>query len=429
MSKGTAERLKLYAEKAFNTFYNPLEFDPNKYFSVSALMSDKPLWGKHIELERTGYGVKPKTPMSDKMKTYNMLGAVAAKGLGAASIAMVAHLALRKAKNRKQQKELRHYLNAAFPIMSLDPSVRDPVREEQEQEFGIHNVRGLEEEQEKAAQETAEPSFEEGIFELQQSLADKGISVGGKPDKFEEDPTETRHEWGPLEFVMSWANEVLDKAKIVRMPMHPVLQLAVPLAAAYGTYRGLDKILDKRERKKLEELNARKRNILDAMMHSEYRRTRGQKTAEEEKDPSLARFFWTWLTKPEELRKMHPVPSFLFRGLRHPTHFAMYGVPAAFALWAIASTALAYTVAKKRFDKADPRRKRMKTLERFLRRRAISSAPPMFVSEEGFLLGSPNEPRPAGKTKQQSVRISEPEKKTEQAAVVDELDPYAALLA
>ena len=424
------DRLKIYAEKALRTFYDPFEFDPNEYFSVSSLMSKEPLWGKHVATKSTGSGQLKQVgkELTDTKKLYNMLGSVASKSLGFASIAAIAHLALRKAKNRKQAKNLRSYLNASYPIMSLNPSVRDVKQEEKEREFGIKNVKGLEEEQERAQKTADGPGknqLQADLDVLRERERDNiPLTPGSTPEG-----SQLRRDIDPINAPFSFVNELVHKGDLIKMPMHPVLQLIVPLAVAYSAYRGLDKALDVRERKQLEELNARKRNILKSMMHSEYQRTRGGEKEAGEDDgllsqgADLLRKFWSG-----NMKDLPPWLQTIGKGVRHPIEFGTTAVPVGFALWAIASTALAYQFAKTKFDRDDPRRKRMKTLERFLRRRAVTSAPPLFVSEVGFLVGEkPNKKRRV-KTKQRSVNIPEATDKPETKQEVDERDPYAALL-
>lgn len=434
-----SERMDIYLRKFINTFYNPLEFDPNKYFSVSSLLSKEPLWGKHLNLARSRQGgeavVESRVPkLTPQLKTLNMIGAVGAKSLGFASLAAVLHLAMRRAKNRKQKKNLRNYLNAAYPIMSLDPSLRDLREEEKQEDLGIEASTEADRQVEKTAEEAADEKLFQDLSMARAAVPQPGGS--SPPNEFEDPAAINRSGWTPSGFLTSWVNELQDKAHLMRMPLHPVMQLAVPLAVAYSTYRGLDKVLDARERQKLEKLNARKRNLLQALMYKEYARTRQlDKQADVLENVAsgagkvremLGKFF----AGSEEIRKLPPEMQAALRGVRHPIHFAEFGVPAGFALWALASTALAYTAAKSHFDKNDPQRKRQKALTNFLRRRAISSAPPMFLSEEGLALGKEEKVR---KRKKPAGAVALP--KVEEAAVppgaaapVDARDPYAALL-
>ena len=460
------DKLLKYLEKGFHTFFNPIEFNPNKYFSVSALRSKEPLWGRHLNIKRPAGGPGVQVvgrQLTDDEKLYNMLGAVASKSVGATFIAAVAHLALRKAKNRKQQKNLRSYLNAAYPMMSLDPSTRDPVREEKEELIGIRNVRGLEEEQNntasgptptsaKPAAPAPAPSDEEVLDNwVKQQGNDAVTEVPGikTRDKYD-DPGATNKEI--LNPITTWLNELLDKAQLVKMPGHPVLSVAVPLAVAYSTYKGLDKVLDKKEKVELEGLNARKRNMLQAMMYKEFQRTRNKEALD--KEALLGKRFEEWgktlkgyfgpgteetgklvqdfLKGSPEIRKHPSQPQFWERLVRHFPSTMKYGVPAAFTLWAIASTALAYSIAKSKFDKGDPRRKRMKQIQRFLRRRAVTTTPPMFLDEKGFPVAEDTPKKKKTKKKKSggsSVSIPEAtEAKPEEETLVDTNDPYAALL-
>jgi hypothetical protein len=152
-----AERLKIHLIKAFNTFLNPLTFNPNKYYSVTALQSKEPLWGKHVDLTRVAQGLQEQGTdvLTDKAKLYNMLGAVGAKSIGFGGVAALAQLAMRK-KKKKKREDLHNYLNAAFPIVELDESTRDPKREDRVEALGIHGTPGLEEWQKESADLSAE---------------------------------------------------------------------------------------------------------------------------------------------------------------------------------------------------------------------------------------------------------------------------------
>lgn len=459
-----AERLKIHLIKAFNTFLNPLTFNPNKYYSVTALQSKEPLWGKHVDLTRVAQGLQEQGTdvLTDKAKLYNMLGAVGAKSIGFGGVAALAQLAMRK-KKKKKREDLHNYLNAAFPIVELDESTRDPKREDRVEALGIHGTPGLEEWQKESADLSAEIDAlaQRGAALRQQKEADnldQEIDAlaqrslyrppTGPAERFRDPETTATEVPGAGDPLISWAAETLDKAKLVNVPWHPALQLVVPIAVAYAMFKKTDKAADKVELMQLRQTNARKRNILKSMVSKEYRQTRqkpaGQTKTAESKAEGVDRIkellsrFWSG---SEGSRKEGPIHSVGMRVGRTPFHALGTGVPVLYSLWTIASMALAFNYMKRRTDKSDEQRKRAKVLDRFMRHRAVMTAqPPTFVGEEGVwglpeteeeVTGEDAKPKRKPKLTPKTVTFKqEPPKLTppEPAPPVDAEDPYAALL-
>lgn len=407
-----SRKTQIYAKKLFNTFLNPFVYNPNEYFSASSFTRPEPLWGKHVPLEQHGAQVREKVSpgkeriLTPTMKKWNTIGKVLTTSLGIAGTAGALHLLLRKAKNEKDRKKLQRYLNARYPIVSLDPSLQDLPEEERERALGIRGVKGLEEEQE-PGEKTAQDDYK----------------------------APTGHE-----SISAWWQNLVRTAPLTSGPMQPIMQAAVPPAAAFALYKLMDKVLDKRETEQLGAKNRLKQNILEQAMFEEYEKIRGRGRKEEgEKEAQQDVFEDPWESSREE--GSVEGSSFLQNlgnMMAHPIQYASTTVPLALGAWSLGSATLAYVLAKRHFDKTDPKRIKMKKLQKYMNRRAVSRRPPMFTVAGSRFTPAPRIAAGAEPKKKTSVTVPEggeprarvevEKKEEEPAAQVDASDPYAELL-
>ena len=134
----------------------------------------------------------------------------------------------------KDTQRLRSYINARYPVVSIDPNVGDTEEENKERNLGVTPVQTMiEPDMMKAAGEGEERA---GLWETATS---QGIH-----------------------------------------PMHPIATALAMSIGIYGGAKGVDYFLKRRRSKQLDKNIAGSRNELDKLLYDEYNRTRGlSKTA------------------------------------------------------------------------------------------------------------------------------------------------------
>ncbi len=156
-----------------------------------------------------------------------------------------------KLRNKQGDKKIRSYLNARYPIVSFDPSLKDNKIEALQREIGVDKTANV---------------VSEGFGQVQDF-----VGMMGRKDR---------------------AN----------------LHLAATLAASYGGgvlgWKIADKLLDKQRERELDKKIEDNRNEMDKLMYTEYLRTRGlPKTAKDENKHTkpasslwraLGAAWWVW---------------------------------------------------------------------------------------------------------------------------------------
>jgi hypothetical protein len=251
---------------------------------------------------------------------------------------------MNKGPERKRRAQLKSYLNARYPIISLDPSVGDTSEEEEARELGL----------DKAA-----------------------FSIPG----FGKDPK----------------GGVFDSS--MRPPKYALaLSTAAVLTGLIGGHRLADTAHEGKKKEELRKQLEEKRNLYEKELLGEYQATRLGKTAADDTfkvDAASARVPGPMSTGQST------APS---RTISEAVGSAVHGAGQLYWLYAAGALATAYAVGKYKMDELDPNRQRMKTIQQAARRRARAEQAPVFL-EDSDLEGKPGELTTGKPKKVSSVRL------------------------
>jgi hypothetical protein len=313
------------------------------------------------------------TPFGDAVTRAGSL----AVGYGGLAFALRRLIQLKEQSGEKQTAEkLRSYVQARYPKISLDPSTRDTKREVKERATGASDTgyRELEDVQKYAAVDpstTPESPLWQGIKSL---AGGTGTAVG----------------------------------KDQEHAMAKALALAGILGGAGLGWRTADQLADRQRKEELEEDLNKKQNQLEKLLYEEYQRTRGlEKAAARDLADVMA-----GQQVAEPGWNPFKTPEYVGKGVRAAEK--MWWV------WAAATLAMGYKLAKGHVDENDPARQRLQELQAFGRQRAKAKGAPVLLDASKF-------PTTAGTVKPQ-VKPKSHESVALPDKQVDKEDPYADLL-
>ena len=176
----------------------------------------------------------------------------------------------------------------------------------------------------------------------------------------------------------------------------PYYHLALALAGTVGGgvlgARSMAQWIDKRREKEMAEDIAKKRNLLDKILYEEYLRTH-EKTGQEKEagwEESWEKF---QKVKDEWFNKLSPVMQEILAPILKPFK-TFHAASSLWAIYAVATLAAGYSVAKSASKRYDPARERAKKIEAFGKRRALSNAPPQLLSATEFSIAKEKAAKP-----------------------------------
>ena len=302
---------------------------------------------------------------------------------------------LRRLEHIKQQKEevqsadrLKAYANARFPILSIDPSTRDPISEERIRSSGI------------------KPVDEASSLPQVQKVATKWrgppppgseFPMGAAFDKLKEMSTQTYH------------------------PKQVAVAVLAALAGAGAGYRIADYQEEADRNEELQAELSRKRNLVDKSMFDEYARVHGLTPKELRQKKAAA-------NPVQDFRASYgqTSPTDAPQSRNPATGLARTGEAVAW-LWILGSFALAYRSSKSFYDDNDPARRRIKQLQAVAREKAKVRQAPILADASDIPDLGPNKP----KTETRSIApvdVTTSSADKTRKAVIDKSDPYASLL-
>ena len=281
-------------------------------------------------------------------------------GSAAALLAMINKHLSEQVEGSSRLKKVKSYVNARYPVLSIDPDLTDAVQEAELQDIGLTADTSL---------PVLEPDEEPGIPKTAGRLTEL-LNDFFNPMAFLSTPEERSQSVG-------LAPEVLwDRLHRGSYPASQVgLALMAMGAGAYGGWALGNKLANKTLSEKKQREMDRIRNATDQTLYKEFARTRGVELPKTAEGPASA----PPVTDPGIVGRAVDV-------FRHPGD-SLHAALTAWMAYAMITGSLAAKGSKAYFDRRDPARRQVATLESIAKRRAVNRTPVMLLSDESSLSG------------------------------------------